>query len=48
LLLGRAPDPISMVDGLLAATAVHHDLVLATRNITDVERTGVECLNPFE
>jgi predicted nucleic acid-binding protein len=42
------PDPISTVDGLLAATAVHHDLVLVTRNVNDVERTGVEYLNPFE
>lgn len=42
------PDPIPTVDGLLAATAVHHDLVLVTRNVKDVERTGVPTLNPFE
>lgn len=42
------PDPIPTVDGLLAATAVHHDLVLATRNVKDVARTGVQLFNPFD
>jgi predicted nucleic acid-binding protein len=42
------PDPISTVDALIAATAVHHDLVLATRNIKDVVRTGVQLVNPFD
>lgn len=41
------PDPLPTVDGLLAATAIEHDLVLATRNVTDVERTGVAFVNPF-
>jgi predicted nucleic acid-binding protein len=35
------------VDGLLAATARVHDLVLVTRNTKDVVRTGVKVLNPF-
>jgi toxin FitB len=39
--------PISTVDGLLAATAVVHDLTLVTRNISDVAHTGVRLLNPF-
>ena len=39
--------PVPSVDGLLAATALHHDLVLVTRNVADVERTGVRILNPF-
>jgi toxin FitB len=42
------PDAIPTVDGLLAATAVHHELVLATRNVKDVARTGVAYVNPFE
>jgi toxin FitB len=42
------PDPLPVIDGLLAATARVHDLVLVTRNVKDVERTGVEFLNPFE
>ncbi len=41
------PDPLPVVDGLLAATARVHRLTLATRNVKDVERTGVTCLNPF-
>lgn len=41
------PDPVPVVDGLLAATALVQDLTLVTRNVTDVERTGVSVLNPF-
>ena len=39
--------PLSIVDGLLAATAMVHDLTLVTRNVTDVAHTGVNLLNPF-
>ena len=41
------PDPVPVVDGLLAATAIEHDLTLVTRNIADVDRTGVPVVNPF-
>lgn len=41
------PDPIPVADGLLAATALVHNLTLVTRNTHDVERTGVILLNPF-
>ncbi len=44
----NVPDPLPVVDGLLAATARVHGLVLATRNVKDVARTGVEVINPFE
>jgi hypothetical protein len=43
-----AINPPSVVDGLIAATALENDLTLVTRNIQDVERTGVEILNPFD
>lgn len=43
----NAPDPLPVVDGLLAATAKVVSLTLATRNVADVERTGVELLDPF-
>jgi toxin FitB len=43
----NVPDPLPVVDGLLAATAKVVGLTLATRNTADVERTGVSCLNPF-
>jgi toxin FitB len=42
----NVPDPLPTVDGLLAATALEHGLVLVTRNVRDVERTGVPFLNP--
>lgn len=42
------PDPLPVVDALLAATALEHGLTLVTRNVADVERTGVPLLNPFE
>ena len=42
------PDPIPVVDGLLAATALHHNLTLVTRNVRDLARTGVTVINPFE
>lgn len=42
----NVPDPLPTVDGLLAATALEHGLVLVTRNVRDVERTGVQVLDP--
>lgn len=39
--------PVSTIDSLLAATALVHDLTLVTRNLADVEHTGVVTLNPF-
>ncbi len=42
------PDPIATADGLLAATALVHDLTLVTRNTRDVARTGVRLLDPFQ
>lgn len=44
----NVPDPLPVIDGLLAATALEHDLMLVTRNVRDVQRTGVRCFNPFE
>ena len=43
----NVPDPMPVIDGLLAATAIEHDLVLVTRNTNNVERTGVPVENPF-
>jgi predicted nucleic acid-binding protein len=39
---------LSSVDALLAATALHHNLTLVTRNTRDVTFTGVPLLNPWE
>ena len=40
--------PVPVVDGLLAATALHHNLTLVTRNSSDVAGTGVPTLNPWQ
>jgi predicted nucleic acid-binding protein len=39
--------PAPVIDGLLAATALHHNLTLVTRNGADVAGTGVPTLNPW-
>jgi toxin FitB len=41
------PDPVPLIDGLLAATAKVHGLTLVTRNVTDVLPTGVSFFDPF-
>jgi hypothetical protein len=41
------PDPLPLIDGLLAATAKVHDLVVVTRNVADIARTGVPTFDPF-
>lgn len=43
----NVPDPLPVVDGLLAATAKIHGLTLATRNVKDIERTGTRFIDPF-
>jgi predicted nucleic acid-binding protein len=44
----NTPDPLSVVDGLLAATAKVVGLTLATRNTDDIARSGVSFFNPFD
>ena len=44
----NVPDPLPVIDALLAATAKVHGLTLVTRNVKDVARTGVELVNPFD
>lgn len=39
--------PLPVIDGLLAATALHHNLTLVTRNTKDVAETGVPIFNPW-
>jgi predicted nucleic acid-binding protein len=36
-----------VVDTLLAATAIHHNLTLVTRNVKDVAGTAVHVFNPW-
>lgn len=42
------PDPMPEFDALIAATAIRHDLTLVTRNRSDMDRTGVRLLSPWE
>ncbi|MEQ1749285.1 MAG: hypothetical protein ABL974_07670 [Prosthecobacter sp.] len=35
-------------DSMIAATAKHHQLTVATRNVDDFTRCGVPVVNPFE
>jgi predicted nucleic acid-binding protein len=41
------PDPVPIVDGLIAATAKVHGMTLVTRATGQFERRGVRVLNPF-
>lgn len=43
----NVPNPVPVVDGLLAATALTHDLTLVTRNTRHVAGTGARLLDPF-
>jgi toxin FitB len=42
------PDPLPVIDGLLAATAYDRGWTLVTRNTKDVQRPGIRVLNPFK
>lgn len=39
---------IPVIDSLLAATALLHELVIVTRNSKDMAKTGVQIHNPWE
>lgn len=43
--LGR---PLPVIDSLLMATALHHELVFATRNTKDISFTQTPWVNPWE
>lgn len=42
-----ADRPVSMADGLIAATAKVRGWTVVTRNVNDFDSTGVRLLNPF-
>jgi predicted nucleic acid-binding protein len=47
-LLAKAGRSLPAIDSLLAATALHHNLVLVTRNLKDVAGLPVKVLNPWD
>jgi predicted nucleic acid-binding protein len=38
---------LPLLDGMIAATALNHDLTVATRNLRDFKRAGVRVVDPF-
>ena len=47
-LMASAGRPLPAIDGLLAATALQHDLTLVTRNIKDFSGLQVKLISPWE
>jgi predicted nucleic acid-binding protein len=43
----HVPDPCPVRDGLIAATALVHGMIVVTRNVADFEPTGARILNPW-
>ena len=41
------PNPLPLIDGLLAATAKVHGLTLVTRNVADIATSGAALFDPF-
>lgn len=46
-LIAEAGRPVPAIDSLLAATAIHYELRLVTRNASDFEFQGLEVINPW-
>lgn len=46
-LLAQAGRPLPAIDSLLAATALHHDLCLVTRNARDFAYPGLDVIDPW-
>ncbi len=44
----REGKTLSTIDGLLAATALHHNLTVVSRNVSDFADTRVQVLNPWQ
>lgn len=40
--------PLSVVDAVLAATALQHDLTIVSRNVSDFSVVGLAVLNPWD
>jgi predicted nucleic acid-binding protein len=40
--------PLSAIDGLLAATAIHHNLTIVSRNVGDFTNTQAPVVSPWD
>jgi toxin FitB len=47
-LVAQAKRPLPAIDSLLAATALHHDLSLVTRNVKDFSGLPLSLINPWD
>ncbi|MBN2057095.1 hypothetical protein JW905_19365 [bacterium] len=45
--LQTAATPMSAIDSLIAATALHRRMILVTRNVNDFLHADLELLNPW-
>ena len=48
IMLSLAGRPAPTIDSLLAATALHHNLRMVTRNVDDFRFAGLEVINPWK
>ncbi len=44
----RQGNTLAVMDSLIAATAHHYDLTIATRNVNDFNALPIKIINPFE
>jgi len=44
----NVPDPLPVIDGLLAASAKARGWTMVTRNTADLARSGIAVINPFD
>jgi predicted nucleic acid-binding protein len=40
--------PMPAIDGLIAVSGLVHNCVVVTRNVSDMQQSGVELLNPWK
>ncbi len=45
--LQKKGQTLPVLDSMIAATALHHDLTVATRNARDFKKSGVRVIDPF-
>jgi len=45
--LKQKGETMPLLAGMMAATALQHDLTMATRNTRDFKKAGCKVLNPF-